>query len=199
MDYKQFIACLVVPGWACAALAAGTPAAAEHPNLLRLSQVPPVTFDGGALRGATEESFPILKNESGSMYWIRLEKGGIREPHWHPKAWELNYVIAGTARWTILGVLGEHDSFEARKGDLVFAPRGYFHYFENGGDEDLIVLAFFNTSATEPRDDIGIVAALSAMPQDVLGAVFGVKPDAFSALRRMVRPVTITRKTTKGK
>jgi oxalate decarboxylase len=32
-----------------------------------------------------------------------MEKGGVREPHWHPNAAELNYVIEGKVRFTVYG------------------------------------------------------------------------------------------------
>lgn len=103
------------------------------------------------------------------MYLAHLDPGGIREPHWHPTAWELNYIVSGTAKWTILGTHpdGEYhnDVFTAERGDLVFAPTGLFHYFENASTtEPLDVLIVFNTSTAEPDDDIGIVGSLNAIP-----------------------------------
>jgi oxalate decarboxylase len=57
---------------------------------------------------------------------------------------------------------------------------GHFHYFENTSDsEELVVLIIFNTSASEPADDIGIVAALSAIPPEALAAVFKTPPETF--------------------
>jgi oxalate decarboxylase len=95
----------------------------------------------------------------------------------------------------VVGPKAMHDRFEAMQGDLVFAPQGHFHYFENASDdEDLVVLIAFNTSMQEPDDDIGIVAALSAMPTDVLGAVFKTSPSAFENLPRRMERVTIARK-----
>ena len=81
-----------------------------------------------------------------------LRPGGIREPHWHPSAWEVNYVISGEARWSVVEPEGYHDTFQARASDLVFLPQGSFHYFENGrDDQDLTVLIVFNTSAEKPK------------------------------------------------
>jgi hypothetical protein len=69
-------------------------------------------------------------------------------------------VISGEARWSVVEPEGYHDTFQAWAGDLVFLSQGSFHYFENGRhDQDLTVLIVFNTSAEEPKDDIGIVAA----------------------------------------
>ncbi len=45
----------------------------------------------------------MLKDQEGSVYFVHPEVGGMREPHWHPTVWELNYVISGRARWTVMG------------------------------------------------------------------------------------------------
>ncbi|QWF78634.1 cupin domain-containing protein [Amycolatopsis sp. CA-230715] len=184
-------------GGAPAAGAAPVPRQAAH--LFPLSKTAPSKFDGGTLRGANEDTFPVLAGQNGSAYLVHLDVGGIREPHWHPSAWELNYIIAGTAKWTILGTHADgsyhNDAFEAGKGDLVFAPTGFFHYFENASTtEGLDVLVIFNTSTAEPNDDIGIVGTLNSLPRDVLGAVFGVPASAFGAIPQKIEPVVITKR-----
>jgi oxalate decarboxylase len=104
-------------------------------------------------------------------------------------------VISGKVRWSFVGPQATHDTFEAEKGDLVFAPQGHFHYFENASEtEELVVLIVFNTGAGEPDDDVGIVAALSAIPPDVLGGAFKTSPEALKNLPRKLERVTITRK-----
>jgi oxalate decarboxylase len=167
----------------------------QHPHMFHLSAWAPEVFTGGTLQGATGENWKILSGQQASVYLARLEPGGVREPHWHPSAWELNFVISGSARWSFVGPEATHDMFEVVKGDLVFAPQGHFHYFENASDtEDLVVLIIFNSSASEPADDVGIVASLSAIPVDVLGAVFGASPEIFKQIPRKLDRVTITRK-----
>ncbi|WP_069163408.1 cupin domain-containing protein [Nocardia altamirensis] len=171
--------------------------AASH--LFHLDAEEPLRFDGGTLQGAHEGNFPVLAGQQGSVYLVRLEPGGIREPHWHPTAWELNYVISGTTRWSILGTHPDgtyrRDVFEASKGDLVFAPQGYFHYFENHTtDTTLEVLVIFNTSAQEPNDDIGIVGTLNSIPRDVLAVCFGVPETAFGQVPTDIKPVVITKR-----
>jgi oxalate decarboxylase/phosphoglucose isomerase-like protein (cupin superfamily) len=42
------------------------------------------------------DNFPILAGMGAVL--LRLEKGGVREPHWHPNAAELGYCITGNAR-----------------------------------------------------------------------------------------------------
>lgn len=128
-----------------------------------------------------------------------MEVGGIREPHWHPTAWELNYVVSGSAKWTILGTHPDgsyrNDVFEAEQGDLVFAPQGFFHYFENARtDMPLDVLIIFNTSAREGSDDIGIKAALNAIPRDVLATTLGIPASALDTIPTDITPVVITKR-----
>ena len=162
-----------------------------------LTRSEPNSFRGGSLRGAHGRNFPVLQGQNASVYFVHLEVGGMREPHWHPSAWELNYVISGQVRWTILGAHGDgkyHNAvFEAGAGDLVFAPQGFLHYFENASqDQPLDVLVIFNTSTGEPDDDIGIVGALNSLPRDVLAASFGVPESAFEQVPKKVEPVVIT-------
>jgi hypothetical protein len=48
-----------------------------------------------------------------------------------------------------------------------------------------VVLIAFNTDASEPQDDIGLVASFSALPADVLGAIFGTtSPETFRNIPR---------------
>ena len=179
----------------CLALSAAPEVDAQHPHLFRYTQGSPKQFSGGSLHGANDDVWPILKDQNGSVYIAHLEKGALREPHWHPDAWELNYVIAGTAHWSVLGPQGSTDSFVAQTGDLVFVPRGHLHYFENTDSPDLRVLVIFNTSAQEPRDDIGIAASLAAVPPEVLSAVLGVDAEAIRKVQpQKAQPVVIVKR-----
>jgi len=153
-------------------------------------------YDGGTLQGAHQGVWPILQGQFGSAYLITLKPNGIRQPHWHTIAWEMNYVISGTVKWSILAVEGVHDSFIASTGDVVFIPQGHFHYFENADDtNDLVVLVVFNTSVQEAMDDIGIVASISAIPADVLGAMFGVPQEVFENIPKNFTRIPVGLKT----
>jgi len=152
-------------------------------------------YDGGRLQGANEQNWPILVDQQCAVYLVHLEPGGVREPHWHPSAWEVNYVISGRTRWTFVGPNSSQESFEASKGDVIFAPQGHFHYFENASDtEELVVLIVFNSSAEEPADDIGIVQSFSSLPTWVLAAAFGAPPEVFDAIPKRHERVVISRR-----
>ncbi len=67
-------------------------------HLFHLGDQPHTTYDGGSFQQADEDNFPILKGQEASIVLLTLEPGGIREPHWHPSAWEINIVTKGVAR-----------------------------------------------------------------------------------------------------
>ena len=71
-------------------------------HLFRLAALPPTTYDGGSQQQAHEDNFPILKGQEASIQLITLQPGGIREPHWHPSAWEINLVTKGVATWVLI-------------------------------------------------------------------------------------------------
>lgn len=167
----------------------------DHPHLFHLADWGGNVFPGGSLQGANSENWPLLAGQNGAVYLARLAVGGIREPHWHPSAWEVNVVLAGRVRWSFVGPNSTHDSFEACKGDVVFAPQGHFHYFENASDtEELVVLIVFNSDAAEPKDDIGLGQSLSSIPTDVLAAVFGAPQSLFDQIPQQSGRIVIAQR-----
>ena len=133
-------------------------------HLFHLGAQPPTRLDGGSFQQADEDNFPILKGQEVSILMLTLQPGGIREPHWHPSAWEINLVTSGVATWVVIDGNGNHESFDQHVGDVVFAPQGSFHYFENRGPGDMKIVIIQNTSAPEDKDNIGIGESLSALP-----------------------------------
>jgi oxalate decarboxylase len=162
-------------------------------HLFHLGDQPHTTYDGGSFQQADEENFPILKGQEASIVKLTLQPGGIREPHWHPSAWEINLVTKGVATWVLIDGNGNHESFDAHVDDIVFAPQGSFHYFENRGKENLDVLIIQNTSAPEDKDNIGVGESLSQLPPQVLSAVFGVPAETFKSFKKFDNAVTILR------
>ena len=71
-------------------------------HLFHLGGENPVTHDGGSFRQASGDNFPILRGQEASIVLLTLQPGGIREPHWHPSAWEINLVLGGVANWILI-------------------------------------------------------------------------------------------------
>ena len=144
-----------------------------------LKDFPPmVQTKGGTVSLGNANNFGILSGLA--CYLLTLKPKGIREPHWHPNAAELDYVISGRARMTIFSPGDTVDTFEVGPGEVVFIPSAYFHYIENVDDSDDMQFAvFFNH---ERPEDIGISGAFGAYSNEVLGSIFGLQPKVLEAL-----------------
>jgi oxalate decarboxylase len=162
-------------------------------HLFHLGDSPVNRYDGGFFQQADEENFPILRGQAASIVKLTLVPGGIREPHWHPSAWEINIVTSGVAAWVVVDGNGNHESFDQNVGDVVFAPQGSFHYFENRGPGDMKIVIIQNTSTPESKDNIGIGESLSMLPPRVLSAVFGVPADTFKPFKMFDNAIVILR------
>src|SRR6476659_1742359 len=119
---------------------------------------PQVSNANGSRTTANADNFPILSGMG--MLLLRMEKGGVREPHWHPNAAELNYVIEGKVRFTVYGPNKEMETSEIGKGQVFFVPAGYFHYLENSDDVNNDTVASF--FGNENPEFIGLVGGLSS-------------------------------------
>lgn len=139
---------------------------------------PTVQSKGGTVSLGNANNFAILNGLA--CYLLMLKPKGIREPHWHPNAAELDYVIRGKARMTIFGPGDNIDTFDVGPGEIVFIPSAYFHYIENLSDsEDMQFAIFFNN---ERPEDIGLSGALGAYSNQVLGSIFGLEPKILDVL-----------------
>jgi oxalate decarboxylase len=163
----------------------------KHPHLFHLESNEATRYTGGSIRKGNEVSFPIVRGNRGSIFSLRLEPNGIREPHWHPAAWEFDYCIAGTARMSVVSPDNQLDQFVVHPGDAVFVPQGFFHYFENVGEDELHFVIVFNSS---DETDVGITTSLNGVPDAALAAVFGVPESVVAAIPRQPREVIITRR-----
>jgi hypothetical protein len=86
-----------------------------HPHKFDLEGMPNVvTYPGGSAKEAKKTTFPILKGIA--LYDVGLCPGGERVPHWHPNCAEMDYVIAGRARFNIVSNFGETGGPCERKG-----------------------------------------------------------------------------------
>lgn len=133
------------------------------------AQPAPVASAAGNARLARDTFWPVLKNMS--MYSLRVEVAGMREPHWHPVTAEMGYIEKGRARMTILDPSGSVDTYELAPGDVYFVPRAYPHHIEVIGNEEIHFLIFFDQPTP---GDVGYRASASAMSRQTLAAAFGV-------------------------
>jgi oxalate decarboxylase len=100
---------------------------------------------------------------------------------------------------SVVGPNNEWREFKVEPGQIVFVPQGYFHYFENIGEEDLRFLIVFNNSTKESSDDIGVSVSLGGTPNHVLAATFGVPDSVFEQIPKLHKEVIITSKRKRGR
>lgn len=155
------------------------------------STEPQVQTPGGIARLGSNPYFPILSGLS--VFVLDLEPRGIIEPHTHPNAGELNYVIEGKVRFTILGPKGEMETNEMVKGQVFFVPAGYFHYLENSDSSKKGTVASFFSN--DNPQFLGLVGGLSSYSNTVLGSMFKKDSDFFDGLPRLVKNVLISANT----
>jgi oxalate decarboxylase len=159
-----------------------------NPHKFNLGGITPqIQTPGGTAALGTATYFPTLAGLA--LFLIGLKPSGIVEPHTHPNAAELNYVINGKVRFTVFGPSGEVETSEIGQGQVFFVPAGYFHYLENPDNvNDGNVASFFGN---ENPEFIGRVGGLSAYSNEVLGSVFTKGPKFFSNLPRLEKNVFI--------
>jgi len=138
---------------------------------------PQVVRPGGTVKECTGENFPVLVDNAAASFLLVLEPGAVREPHWHPNAWELDVPLSGHGR---LGVANPEDTFSVQDilpGQIGFIPQGYAHYIENVGSEELHWVVVFNN--TQP-DDIGLSTTFAGMPTHTFTDTFGLPKGALA-------------------
>lgn len=145
-----------------------------------------ITNKGGWVKITNRALLPTL--DGLALYTVLLHPKGAREPHWHPNANELNYLVSGSARITLLSPNGSIDTFDMKPGDMSFLPQGHLHYIENTSNEDAFFAIFFNN--TSPND-IGLSGGIGAYPDDLLAPLFDVTPDYFSKLPKPEQDILV--------
>jgi oxalate decarboxylase len=105
---------------------------------------------------------------------MTLKPGALRELHWHPNADEWQYVIQGRARMGVFGSSGRAKALDFVPGEVSYVPRGYGHYVENTGDEELQLLLLFNSGTYE---EISLTGWLASNPRQLLAANLHIPED----------------------
>jgi oxalate decarboxylase/phosphoglucose isomerase-like protein (cupin superfamily) len=141
-------------------------------NKLPANQFEKIDFPGGIFYRANHRRFPALRGLA--VQKLNLKPGAVREPHSHPNAEQLDYCISGTARVGIVGPEGHKQLLELHEGDISFVPRGYVHWIENIGKENLHFLVVLSH---EQPETIELSETLIGVPATTLSASLGVSVD----------------------
>jgi oxalate decarboxylase/phosphoglucose isomerase-like protein (cupin superfamily) len=134
-------------------------------------------FAFGDFFRASQRNFPVLKGLA--VQGLVLAPGGIREPHTHPNAHQLDYCIKGDARVGIVGPNEEVQLLDLHEGDISFVPQGYLHWIENTGQTEMSFLVVL--SHEEPQT-VELSEMLSGVPRETLAKMYGVSGKVFEAI-----------------
>lgn len=132
---------------------------------------PQVRRNGGTVVECTVKNFPVVGQSDAAIFLLTLEPGAIREPHWHPNAWELEYVVSGQARLGVVLPNGTFDLVDLGPGDVGFVPQGWAHYIENIGDSVMKMPIVFGNN--QPND-IGLSTFFSGLPTSAFARTLGL-------------------------
>lgn len=145
-----------------------------------------IEYKSGYLQEAVKNDFSIL--EGLSILRFSVEPGCAVEPHWHPNASELIFVLEGHSKISMLEPEGDVTEFEVRKNQGAFVPASNFHNIENIGSVPLEVIAFFNH---ENPNYIGLGETASSFSTQLLSSYFNVDPQAFTNIHFTEKPLVI--------
>lgn len=154
------------------------------PNSFPFKQNVFKSFPGGDFYRANSGNFPVLKDLA--IQALDLEPGGIREPHTHPNANQLDYCVSGRGLVGIVGPEGETHYLELNPGDISFVPQGYLHWIENLGGEPL---SFLVVLSHETPETIEFSEMYSGVPNETLAKMYGLSETVFAGIPN--RTITI--------
>jgi oxalate decarboxylase len=132
---------------------------------------PQVKTKGGTVIECTAKNFPVVGQSDAAIFLLTLEPGAVREPHWHPNAWELEYVVSGKARLGVVLPNGTYDIVDLGPGDVGFVPQGWGHYIETIGNSPMKMAVIFGNN--QPND-IGLSTFFSGIPTQAFARTLGL-------------------------
>lgn len=126
---------------------------------------PTVVENVGSAYVVRKENFPAL--DGVTCYTVEVWEESMRIPHWHPNAYELGYVVAGTIEIIIWRSPGETSVFTLSEGMCWFIPQAALHSLNNVGKEKATLLVGFGSDSPQ---DIDLPVAFNGIPAPVRNA-----------------------------
>jgi oxalate decarboxylase len=149
------------------------PALPPTPDAYRFplaSTTPQIVRSGGSIAKAGPDNFPVMTDNQVSAAYLVLKPGALREPHWHPTHWEVDYAVQGEGELGIVTPDDQQSISRLEPGDIGFIPTGWAHYIRNVGSTDMIWVLVFNN----PLTDIGLSTMFGGMPTSTFTQTLGV-------------------------
>lgn len=146
---------------------------------------------GGTIKPGNGGTFPPLRDTGISCSFVEILPCGLNQPHTHPRATELLYVVDGSFIIGIVDSLGNNFNQITYKGELFVVPQGQIHYEVNQNSTISIFMAFFNSQAPSV---IGHNRVFQIQEPLVISSVYQMLEEEFNDVfeRREENPSLIT-------
>lgn len=142
------------------------------------SQQPAHRVAGGSVKIIDPATFPIASNFSAAI--VTVNKGGMREIHWHPSSDEWTFFIKGQGRATLFEAPSTATTFDYTAGDVGYFPQSNSHYIENTGDEDLV---FLEVLQADSFTDIALGQWIASTPRQIVKDTLGLSDGTLGMLK----------------
>ena len=163
----------------------------EHYGFPLASAKPTATTPGGTVTELTENNFPIFKGNAAGVFFLVLQPGALREPHWHPNAWEMDYCAEGRGELGIVTPDGDQRVQTLSTGDIGFIPQGWAHYIRNPGPGVMKFVVVFNNSLP---NDIGLSTMFGGMPTNTFSQTLGISASTMASARKSPKTLLIVQR-----
>jgi oxalate decarboxylase len=160
------------------------PTASQQLSFALVAAAPQLDTPGGTITHVTPDQLPAMMGARASMVLVRLKPGALREPHWHPNAWEINLCVSGSGEFGVVLPEGTQATYTVGAGDAVFVPHGFGHYIANTGTTDMAFVSAFNADVPAT---IGMAGLYGGISTRVAAQTLGVAP---SVLQPIPRPTS---------
>jgi len=153
-----------------------------------MAQEPKVSTQGGALYIASSEEFPMSTTLTGMV--LKLKRGAMHEPHWHPDANEWHYVLKGRTRVALFAPDKRVAISELSPGDCAYIPRNCGHSIENIDAEDAEIVGALDSSTYQ---ESSVSDWLAKAPRHLLANNFGMAEESvpnFGKKRMVISPAS---------
>lgn len=160
----------------------------DNTNLKKSSGTPNLFFDSrnniffkrneeNIAYEVTSTQLPAM--QGGAFVDLFLTKGHIREPHWHPNAWELDVVVSGEIVTSIVNPdTKQLQHYRARPGQVVFIPMAWWHWITPISEKVHLHL-FFNNDQVESAEGSDM---LRLTPPEVFQAAYNIHAEQLAEL-----------------